>query len=116
MVSLETFRKLAMELPGISEQIHFGMNAFAVGKKRFTAFDPRKGELALRLPVSNPDRLDGIERGILWQAPGKYGAEGWTTVDLEKIGNSEFTRLLHSAHQSVSDSAKSVVEKSKHAV
>ena len=101
MVSLETFRKLALELPGVSEQIHFGMNALAVGAKRFTAFDPKKGELALKLPLSDPKRLEGVESGILSHAPGKYGAEGWATLDMEKIRKSEFVRLLKSAHAGV---------------
>ena len=102
MVSLETFRKFALELSGVSEQIHFGMAAFAVGSKRFTAFDPKNGELALKLPLSDPHRLEGIERGILRAAPGKYGAEGWTTVNLEKARKTDFVKLLETAHAAIS--------------
>ena len=116
MVSLETFRKSVLNLPGAEEALHFNLVVFGVRKKNFASFDPRTGELSLKLRKSDPKRLEGIEREVLTIAPGKYGEHGWTTVDMGRIDKSEFTRLLHSAHQSVSDSAKSVVEKSKRAV
>jgi hypothetical protein len=101
MVALETFRELALALPGVTEELHFGRMSFAVGKKRFTSFDPRKGELAIKLPLTDPVRLDGAASGVLVPAPGKYGAEGWTMVDLERIGKTEFVKLLEIAHAGV---------------
>jgi hypothetical protein len=101
MISLETYRQLAAALPGTAEQIHSGMPAFAVGKARFSIFDPKKGELALKLPSSDAGRRAGIEKGLLVPAPGKYGAEGWAGVDMERIGKEEFVVLLEAAHRGV---------------
>jgi hypothetical protein len=95
-----------MALPGVTEEIHFGRMSFAVGKKRFTSFDPKKGELAIKLPLTDPDRVDGAASGVLVPAPGKYGAEGWTMVDLERIGKPEFAKLLQVAHGGVSAGKK----------
>jgi hypothetical protein len=109
MVSLETYRKLAAALPGTTEQIHSGMPAFAVGKSRFAIFDPKKGELALKLPPTDAGRRSGIETGLLVPAPGKYGAEGWAGVDMERIGNAEFVELLETAHRGVASTPKTEI-------
>ena len=101
MVSLETFRKSAMNLPGAEEAMHFNLVVFGVRKKNFASFDPRIGELSLKLQKSDPKRLDGIERGVLTIAPGKYGEHGWTTVDLARMDKPEFLALLEIAHRAV---------------
>lgn len=101
MVSLETYRKIAADLPGVAEQVHSGMPAFAVGKKRFAIFDPKKGAFAIRLPLTDPARAEALARGLLAPAPGKYGAEGWVGVDMERIGKAEFAKLLAIAHAMV---------------
>lgn len=102
MVSLEMLRELAVALPGVAEEIHFGRMSFAVGKKRFTSFDPRKGELAIKLPLTDPVRSEAVSRGVLAPAPGKYDAEGWVMVDLESLDKPEFAKLLEIAHAGVS--------------
>ena len=101
MVSLETYRQLAAGLPGAVEQVHSGMPAFAVGKKRFSIFDPKKGELAIKIPLTDSVRSEGVAEGILVPAPGKYGAEGWVGVDMEHIGKAKFAKLLAIAHGAV---------------
>jgi len=105
MVSLETFRKSALNLPGAEEAMHFNLVVFGVRKKNFASFDPRTGELSLKLQKSDPKRLDGIERGVLTIAPGKYGEHGWTTVDLARMDKPEFLALLEIAHRAVAAGA-----------
>lgn len=101
MTSLETYRTLALALPDVVEQIHSGMPAFAVGKKRFAIFDPKRGELALRLPLTDPIRVEAEGAGLLASAPGKYGAEGWASVDMARIAPEAFEELLRIAHGAV---------------
>ena len=106
MVSLETFRKLALDLPEVEEALHFKLFVFGVRKKNFASFDPRSGELSLKLSLTDPKRLEGIGKGILSPVAGKYGAEGWTTIDLQRIGKTEFVNLLEAAHREVEPKAK----------
>ena len=101
MISLETFRKLALDLPDVEESVHFHLVVFGVRKKNFASFDPRTGGLSLKLQKSDPKRLDGIGRGVLTIAPGKYGEHGWTTADLARMDKPEFVNLLNSAHAGV---------------
>lgn len=98
MVSLDTCRALAQALPDVSEQLHHNMPAFARGTKRFAIFDPAKRVLALRLSLTDSDRIEAVAAGLLEPAPGKYGAEGWAAVDLERIGKEPFATLLAKAH------------------
>lgn len=104
MVSLETRRRHAAALPGTAEQIHSGMPAFAVGKSRFSIFDPKKGEVAIKLPLTDPVRAEAVGKGLPAIAPGRYGAEGW--VDMERIGEPEFAKLLRIAQAGVSAGRK----------
>lgn len=106
MVSLDTYRNLASTLPGVEESIHFSLAMFGVGKKNFASFDPRTGELSLKLSLTDSDRLDGIERKVLSPVPGRYGSQGWTSVDLERIGKTEFAKLLEAAHAGVAAKPK----------
>lgn len=101
MISLETFKELSAALPGTAESLHFGRIMFGVGKKNFASFDPRKGELALLLSLADPARAAAIEQGLAEPAPGKYGQEGWTTVDLERMDKRSFRKFLESAHSEV---------------
>lgn len=101
MVSLATYRTLAQALPDVLEQIHHRMPAFARGARRFAIFDPAKGMLALRLPLTDSDRIEAVRAGLLEPAPGKYGAEGWASVDMARIGKDAFSTLLRKAHQGV---------------
>jgi len=106
MVSLETFRKLALALPEVEESVHAKMMMFGVRKKRFASFDPRSGDFALKLPLDDPDRLRGLELEFLEEIPGRYGNEGWTLVKLEAIGKSEFSKFLGTAHRGVAQAPK----------
>lgn len=106
MVSLETFRKLVMDLPGVEESVHAKMTMFGVRKHRFASFDPRSGDFALKLPQDDPARRRGLAKEMLVEIPGRYGAEGWTLVKLETVGKAEFGRLLGIAHRTASQGGK----------
>ncbi|MBK8804723.1 MAG: MmcQ/YjbR family DNA-binding protein [Fibrobacteres bacterium] len=112
MISLDTFKKLALDLADVTESIHFSMIMFGVGKKNFATFDPRSGELSFKLSLSDPKRTEAMERGLMAAVSGKYGAQGWTTVDLERIAKPDFVRFLESAHREVTSKPKARKTKS----
>jgi len=101
MVSLDTFKTLAADLPGTEEALHFKLLVFGVRRKNYATFDPRSGQLSLRLPHADPGRVAAIGRNLLAPVPGKYGDEGWATVDMDRIEKTEFVRLLETAHGAV---------------
>ena len=103
MVALDTLRTRALALPGSEEALHFKLVVFGVGRRNFATFDPRKGVCSLRLPSPAPARETARDQGLLTPAPGKYGAEGWVSVDLDRIEPSLFARLLGSAHGEVTE-------------
>jgi hypothetical protein len=98
VIALDSFRSQALALPGVEEQTHFGRTAFCRGKIRFAIFDPRKGELAVRLPAPSGLRDAGIGSSVLEPSPGKYGAQGWLGVDMDAVGQAEFSQMLLAAH------------------
>lgn len=102
MVSLETLRTLALAHPGTEESVHFKLVVYGVGKRNFATFDPRKGVFSLRLPSPDHARDAAVHQGLLTTSPGKYGAEGWVSLDLDRIEPPLFASLLESAHGEVS--------------
>jgi hypothetical protein len=102
MVALDTIRTLALALPGTEESVHFKLVVYGVAKRNFATFDPRKGVFSLRLPSPDLARDAAVHQGLLTASPGKYGADGWVSVDLDLIEPSLFARLLESAHRDVS--------------
>lgn len=102
MIALDSIRTLAMALPGTEEAVHFKLVVFGVRKKNFATFDPRTGAFSLRLPSGAPERLASAAQRLLTPAPGKYGAEGWVSVDLDAIAATDFGTLLEVAHREVS--------------
>lgn len=101
MIALDSIRATALALPGTEEAIHFKLVVFGVGKRNFAIFDPRKGVFSLRLPASDPQRAAARDAGLLTLASGKYGAEGWVSVDLDAIEPATFGNLLEIAYRGV---------------
>jgi len=102
MIALDTIRTLAQALPGTEEAIHFKLVVFGVRKRNYASFNPRTGEFSLRLPAADPSRTAALAQGLATPVPGKYGADGWATIALERISQTEFVALLETAHRDVS--------------
>lgn len=102
MIALDTIRTSALALPGTEESIHFKLVVFGVRKRNFATFDPRTGVFSLRLPSPDPKLEAARDEGLLTPAPGKYGAEGWVSVDLDVVEPAAFGTLLEMAHREVS--------------
>lgn len=111
MIALDTIRTLALDLPGTDEAIHFKLVVFGVRKKNYASFDPRTGEFSLRLPSAEPARAAALARGLATPVPGRYGADGWATIDLALTTQTEFVQLLGVAHSSVAPAVATVPRK-----
>jgi hypothetical protein len=49
MVSIETFRKLALSFPEATEEPHFEKSSFRIRKKIFATFDEKNNRAVLKL-------------------------------------------------------------------
>ncbi|HVS64903.1 MAG TPA: MmcQ/YjbR family DNA-binding protein, partial [Thermoanaerobaculia bacterium] len=57
MITPEQFREIALALPEASEQPHWDMPSFRVGKRIFATLQPDDGTAVLKIPVIEHDEL-----------------------------------------------------------
>jgi hypothetical protein len=101
MVTLSTFRQLALAFPGASEQPHFEKTAFRAGKKIFVTLDESKQLACVKLSVAEQDVFCLISKTMIYPVPNKWGQQGWTMIDLKLVTKSILTDALQKAHATV---------------
>jgi hypothetical protein len=100
MVDLETARNLFLALPQVEEYDHFGKPAYRVKKKIFATLwlDDKRAVLKLS---KTEQPLFCEEYPSVFPVKNKWGALGWTNVDLNKINESAFNKLIETAWKNV---------------
>lgn len=88
MVTPETARQLALSLPEVAEQDHFGMPSFRVKGKIFMTLQPDLGRAMVKLSLI--DQSVFVLSKFYWPVPGGWGRKGATYVDLKKVGKRMF--------------------------
>jgi hypothetical protein len=89
-------RKLAMALEGTNEHPHFDRAAFKV-KRIYATLAGDGTSLNLKLTTEEQEFKIMLAPEIFSQLPNKWGASGWTAVDLEAIGTAELQTALELA-------------------
>ncbi len=101
MVTNEEFRGLALSFQGTEENPHFDRRAFKVIKKRnFATIHEPSRTANLKLPL--PDQSVFCDFGdAVYPVPNKWGQQGWTTFELERIPKALITDALETAYKDV---------------
>ena len=98
MVKIQTFRALALSFPEVNEEPHFEKTSFRVRKKIFATYDEKQNRACLKLSESEQDIFSIASKGIIYPVPNKWGKQGWTFVDFEKVDPVLFEEALRSAY------------------
>lgn len=99
MVSLQTFRKLALSFPEATEEPHFEKTSFRVKKKIFATYDPKNKLASLKLPEIEQNVFTSAGNGkIIYPVDNKWGKQGWTLVELQKVRKDLFADALTTAY------------------
>ncbi|BDU24676.1 MULTISPECIES: MmcQ/YjbR family DNA-binding protein [unclassified Flavobacterium] len=101
MISIETFRKLALSFPDASEEPHFEKTSFRVKKKIFATFDEKNNHAVLKLNEIDQSVFCASSEMIFYPVPNKWGKQGWTTVELSKVRPEMFEDALIRSYQNV---------------
>lgn len=96
MATVEQARMLALSLPEVEEASHFGKADFRVGGKVFGSL-PRPGRMNLRLDPAEQAACVGSAPDAFEPAPGAWGRQGWTGVELALVGEEELRELIAGA-------------------
>lgn len=96
MATATDVRRLALALDGTTEHPHFDRAAFKVVRIYATLAADGKS-LNLKLTPEEQEFKTMLAPQIFAQLPNKWGASGWTSVDLRAIGKAELAEALKMA-------------------
>lgn len=102
MITINTFRKLALSFPETNEQPHFEKTSFRVGKKIFATLDVKKDQACLKLSENDQFAFCAFDRTIIFPVPNKWGLQGWTFIDLKKVSKKILSDAIKAACNEVS--------------
>jgi predicted DNA-binding protein (MmcQ/YjbR family) len=101
MVSIETFRALSLAFDEAVEQPHFEKISFRVNKKIFATIDIKNSRAVVKLPVIEQSVFCSFNKSIIYPVPGTWGTQGWTIIELTKVGKNMLKDALATSYCSV---------------
>lgn len=105
MVTLETFRKIALSFPEATEEPHFEKTSFRVKKaatnssatKIFATYDAVKQRACLKLSEIDQDVFSALDKTIIFPVDNKWGKQGWTLIEMSEVREDVFIDALTTA-------------------
>lgn len=98
MITIETFRKLALSFPEVIEEPHFEKTSFRVKKKIFATYDNIKKRACIKLSEIDQDVFSSADKTIIFPVDNKWGKQGWTLIELNKVRRKLFIDALTTAY------------------
>lgn len=97
MVTIDTLRKLALSFPEAIEELHFEKTSFRVKKKIF-AYDDKLKRACIKLSEIDQNVFSSADRTIIYPLDNKWGEQGWTLIEMEKVHKDLFVDALTTAY------------------
>jgi len=98
MVSIDTFRILALSFPEATEEPHFEKTSFKVKKKIFATFDEVKNRTCIKLSEIDQHVFSSFDKSIIYPVDNKWGKQGWTLIEMKKVKKEMFIDALTTAY------------------
>lgn len=98
MVSINFFRALALSFPEATEEAHFEKTSFRVKKKIFATYDEVNKRACVKLMEADQDVFCKGFKDSVFPVDNKWGKQGWTLVEMNKVRKDVFTDILTSAY------------------
>ena len=98
MVSIDSFRKLALSFPDAEEQPHFEIPSFRVKKKIFATLWEKENKAMLKLSEISQSVFCAYDSSVFYPVPGDWGKRGATFVNLGKVRKDMFKDALTTAY------------------
>ena len=98
MVSINSFRRLALSFPEATEEPHFEKTSFRVRKKIFATYDAEKKRACIKLSEIDQNVYSSVDSSVIFPVDNKWGKQGWTIVELTKVPKDLFSEALIKAY------------------
>lgn len=101
MITITTFRKLALSFPEVTEEPHFEKISFRVKKKIFATFDEKNTRAIIKLSEIDQDLFSSAAKTIIYPVDNKWGKQGWTIIEMKSVDQKLFDEALVVAYCTV---------------
>lgn len=98
MITYETLRTLALSFPEVAEEPHFEKPSFRVKKKIFATYDKKNNRVTVKLSEIDQDVFSATNNSTIYPVNNKWGKQGWTLVELNKVNNDLFKDVITTAY------------------
>ena len=106
MVSIETFRQIALSFPESNEEPHFENTSFRVKKKIFATLSIKNSRACLKFTEIDQSVFCSFNKEIIYPVPNKWGKMGWTNVNLNLIEEEMLTDAVSTSYATVNTKKK----------
>ncbi len=101
MVNVQTFRQMALALPGAVELPHFEKASFRVNKKIFATMDEKRKIAVLMLSPLMQSVFCAFDKAIIYPVPGGWGKQGCTIFELSNVKKAMLKDALRVVHEEI---------------
>lgn len=107
MVSLATFKEIALSFPDAEELPHFEKASFRYKKKIFATLASETHIACIKLSEMEQSLFCAFDKTVIYPVNNKWGKQGWTLVNLKKIKKETLIDALTASYNEVVNKKKS---------
>lgn len=101
MKQIDFLRDFSLSLPEVKEEPHFDKTSFRVNKKIFVTYDATLNRACFKSSESDQDLFSLIDPSVIYPVPNKWGRQGWTNLEMDRLENEILQDVLVSAYSEV---------------
>ena len=106
MITVETFRQMALSLPDAIELPHFDKASFRINKRIFATLDEKKKIAVLMFSPLEQSVFCSFDKSIIYPVPGGWGRQGSTIFEMGKIKRAMMKDALRVVYNEVLNKKK----------
>ncbi len=98
MITIEQLRIFALSFPETTEEPHFEKTSFRVRKKIFATYDCKNQRASIKLSEVDQDLFCSTDKSSIYPVPNRWGKQGWTFVEVQKVKEEVFMDALTTSY------------------
>lgn len=93
---------MSLSFPGVTEEPHFDKTSFRIKKKIFATLNVKEDRATIKLSLQQQDLFCLYDSKVMYPVPNKWGAQGWTHINLKTVPKEMCQEALAEAYEEVS--------------
>lgn len=100
-MTISQFKTVAMSFSETSELPHFEKTSYRVCGEIFATLSEKDHRVTLKLSIADQDVFALFDKTAIYPVPNKWGKQGWTYVEIEKVKIGILRDMLKAAYCAV---------------